>query len=230
MSESQPCSTGSHLMSPERVVGLLQTFETARTFLKCLSLADVHLLPSVPGGHATVAWSAPGTPVPRAFDDERNLVGWFEEVPEYLGRIDAIMHVSPVGAHRDGDLEAAAANGTSATFRRMNEHPSARDRPMTIGVVTDDDSGLVLTDRGVWHTLLPQPIDLVPLGANLGTYLAGLAPDDEVLPYRWCLRALRHYWIGIVFVLDRRAVLHCPCGRDTMHHHPSWEDLREPRP
>ncbi|MFI6584213.1 hypothetical protein [Embleya sp. NPDC050493] len=232
MSENRPCSSGTHLLSPDRVVGLLQSFDAARAFLTCLSLADIRLLPGVPGGHATVAWEAPGEPVPRVLEVARNRVAWLEEVPEYLGRIDAIMHVSPVGAHRDGDLAVSHPNGASALFPHSGV---ADDVPMTIAVIAEtggsgDAGSIQVTDRGVWHTLLPQRMPLVPMGANLGTYLTTLVPTGELLPYQWCVRALRNYWIGVVFVLDQRAAVYCPCGRDTMRHYPSWESARPIRP
>lgn len=228
MSENRPCSTGIHVLSPDRVVGLLRSFDAARAFLTCLSLADIRLLPGVPGGHATVAWEAPGRRVPRTFDIARNQAAWLEQVPEYLGRIDAIMHVSPVGSHRDGDLAVSHPDGASALFRNSGDPDP--DTPLTIAVITDGDGCIQVTDRGVWHTLLPQDMQLVPIGANLGTYLTTLVPPGELLPYQWCVRALRHYWIGAVFVLNQRTAAYCPCGRDTMRHYPSWESAHPIRP
>ncbi|WP_424643251.1 hypothetical protein [Embleya sp. AB8] len=205
---------------------LLQTFEVAPTFLNCPSLVDIRLLPGVPGGHAAVAWEAPGTVVPRNFKVVRHWVPWFEQVPEYLGKIDATMHTWPVGGHHDGDLTLSVPDGgASVTVRQPASEAADLDLPMTIGVVTDDAACLQVTDQGVWHTLLPQRLRLVPMGANLRAYLATLVPDGEVLPYQWCVRALRQYWVGAVFVLNQRAGVYCPCGRDTMRHYPILEGL-----
>ncbi|MYW03196.1 hypothetical protein [Streptomyces sp. SID3343] len=239
----QPFTAGAHHLSPSRAVALIEVWDAAHAFLPAVRRAELRLLPGAPAGagpgDVAVEWVVPGVPFPRTFKAAAYRKAWLETVPLRLGELDAILHGSPVGDHTTGHL-SVYRQGMSALFRAYE--PPAVDEfghtvgaftvpaivpPLTVGLVSAaHPDAILVTEQGVWHTLLPESLSLVAFGANLGVYLAHLPPPGTALTPDECREAMAHYWIGVVSALSARAAQVCRCGRDIADHKPSWATTR----
>jgi hypothetical protein len=238
----QPFTTGTHHLSPARAVALTQAWDTAHTFLPAVRRAELRLLPGTSAGRpgdVAVEWTVPGVPYPRTLKAAAYRKAWLETVPLRLGESDAILHGSPVGDHTTGRL-AVHRHGMSAVFGAYE--PPAVDEfgqaaraftvpatppPLTVGLVTAaHPDAILVTEQGVWYTLLPERLSLVAFGTDLGVYLAHLPPPGTALAPDDCQEAMAHYWIGVVSVLSARSAQVCGCGRDIAGHKPSWRTVR----
>ncbi|MFE2871324.1 hypothetical protein [Embleya sp. NPDC059259] len=235
-----PSTVGIHRLSPAQGVAFTNAGDVARLFLPALRLAESTLLPGSNLGRAVFEWVVPGEHVSRTLEHESGCRAWLETVPLALGEPDARLHTSPIGSHTTGPLSLIhPATGFSAVFPAY-EAPSVDAQgvfvnatgrpvdtpPLTLGVVTAAPDGIVVTDRGVWHTLVPEYPPLVGFGTNLAVHLAHLAPVHTALPPEMYRLAVANWWVGVVATFGTRTSQHCPCGRTTREHRPSWHDLR----
>ncbi|OPC79269.1 hypothetical protein B4N89_35015 [Embleya scabrispora] len=96
--------------------------------------------------------------------------------------------------------------------------------PLSLGLV-DPEGGVTVTDRGVFHTLLPlQPI-VANIGYNLGTYPVSLAEPGEPVPWEWCEAAMACYRTTLICAFATRGAQNCACGRGFDEHIPCWADV-----
>ncbi|MFI6581140.1 hypothetical protein [Embleya sp. NPDC050493] len=237
---SEPSTVGIHRLSPAEGVALTNAGDVARMFLPGLRLAESRLLPSSNLDQAIFEWEVPGTRFPRSFDHESHRRAWLDTVPLTMGELDAALHTSLIGGHTTGPLVLThPTTGLPAVFPAyeppsVDEHGVSIDAPvgriktppLTLGVATAGPDGIVVTDKGVWHTRVPEYPPLVGFGTNLGVYLAHLTPRDTALLPDMYEQAMSNWWIGVVGAFNARAAHRCPCGRDTAEHRPTWRDLR----
>ncbi|MGW9212129.1 hypothetical protein ACWGR4_34820 [Embleya sp. NPDC055664] len=224
MSGTEPRSSGTHVLAPTEVVDLIAAFDVVRRYVKGVNLADLRLTSrAAADGRCRVTWSVPGAPITRDVDDPDHRSAHLIDVPAYLGRIDAATHIWPVAGHRSG-------SGPFAPDPFIDEMPAVFEEfitkagPLSLGLV-GPEGGVTVTDRGVFHTLLPRQPIVANLGYNLGTYLASLADPGEAVPWEWCETAMACYRATLVCAFATRSAHNCPCGRDFDVHVPRWADV-----
>ncbi|WP_439681649.1 hypothetical protein [Embleya sp. MST-111070] len=174
-------------------------------------------------GTARVQWMVPG--VMR----DRDEATWRESVPAMLGLLEEAAHTEAIGDHENDP----ATRGNFSYRVAPLAIPALADAcarwtpPRTLALVTDANS-LVTTDQGLWFTRVFAPLSSVPLGYNLGAYLATVFPtsaealgDDVLVP------ALTSYWAAVDHALNARPpAKYCVCGRAPAEHEPTLEQLR----
>lgn len=171
-------------------------------------------------GFDRVRWMVPGV---ECAADDREV--WWKRVPATLGALDADAHIHTLGAY---ETDGIVARDRLVCRLGLLENPQlaiwhAEWRPpLTLGLVTDAHA-LVATDHGLWFRRLPPPpLAIVPVGYNLGAYLAtlpGLAAEDEHDAFETTV--VSHYTAALLDALTHRfPTTFCICGRTPAEHAP----------